>query len=202
MASVLEKLKLLWLRRDEYESRALREWFAARWGIEVGQYSYGCFDPWRVSRHTRIGRYCSIARTARIIDRNHPVTALTMHPFLYEARFGVVDSDLPEPQWITIEDDVWIGHNATILPGCKYIGRGAVIGAGAIVNQDIPRYAIVAGAPARVLRSRFDAAQIDAIEASQWWLLDKAALKSLIARHPDAVFQPGPATLAAALPNR
>ncbi len=197
MASGLtEKLKLLWLRRDEYESQPLRDWFQSRWKIEVGLYSYGCFDPWRISAHTRIGRYCSFARSARVIDQNHPLEALTTHPFLYERRFGVVAENLPEPPWLTVEDDVWVGHNATILPGCKFIGRGAVIAAGAIINQDVPRYAVAVGMPGRILRSRFDDETIAAIETSQWWLRDKAGLKALIDQQPDAVFRPNAANLA------
>lgn len=49
---------------------------------------------------------------------------------------------------IVVEDDVWIGANATILPGVR-IGRGAIIGAGTVVNQDVPPY--IAGAPARFI---------------------------------------------------
>ncbi|OYQ28792.1 chloramphenicol acetyltransferase [Sandarakinorhabdus cyanobacteriorum] len=199
--AVGDKLKLIWLRRNEYESTALRDWFSRRWKIEVGLYSYGCFDPWRISAHTRIGRYCSFARSARVIDQNHPLDALTTHPYLYERRFGVVAENLPEPPWLQVEDDVWVGHNATILPGCKFIGRGAVIAAGAIINQDIPRYAIAAGMPGRVLRQRFDAETIAAIEASQWWLLDKLALRDLIRQHPAAVFHPDPRNLAAIGPT-
>lgn len=48
-----------------------------------------------------------------------------------------------------------IGTNATILPGVR-IGAHAIIGAGAVVTQDVPDYAVVAGVPARVLRSRLD----------------------------------------------
>lgn len=52
---------------------------------------------------------------------------------------------------ITIEDDVWIGGNATILPGVR-IGRGAIIGAGSVVTKDIPKMTIAAGNPAKVIR--------------------------------------------------
>lgn len=48
-----------------------------------------------------------------------------------------------------------IGMNASILPGVS-IGANAIVGAGAVVTQDVPEYAIVAGVPARVLRSRLD----------------------------------------------
>jgi acetyltransferase-like isoleucine patch superfamily enzyme len=54
---------------------------------------------------------------------------------------------------VTIEDDVWIGVNATILPGVR-VGRGAVVAAGSVVTQDVPEFAIVGGVPAKVLKYR------------------------------------------------
>jgi acetyltransferase-like isoleucine patch superfamily enzyme len=54
---------------------------------------------------------------------------------------------------IHIEDDVWIGLHAVILQGVT-IGRGAIVGAGSLVNKDVPAYSIVAGTPARIVRSR------------------------------------------------
>jgi hypothetical protein len=197
LGRVIERARLWLLRRNEYESMDLRAHFATRYQVEVGLYSYGCFDPWRVPRRTRIGRWCSFAKTARILDANHPIEALTTHPYLYEARFGVVPRDLIDPPWLIIEDDVWVSHNATITPGCKFIGRGAIIGAGAIVTHDVPPYAIMAGMPARRLRDRFDAPTIAAIEASRWWEGDKAALAALVRDHPDAAYRPDAANLAA-----
>ncbi|GGE03530.1 hypothetical protein GCM10011529_07520 [Polymorphobacter glacialis] len=195
-SGIAEKLRIWRLRRNEYESLPLRAHFARRWQVEVGLYSYGCFDPWRVPPRTRIGRFCSIAKSARILDANHPMEALTTHPYLYEARFGVVPADRIDSVWLDIADDVWISHNAIITPGCKSIGRGAVIGAGAVVTRDVPPYAIMAGMPAKRLRDRFDAPTIAAIEASGWWLLDKAALADLVRRSPESVWHPTPANLA------
>lgn len=54
---------------------------------------------------------------------------------------------------ITIEDDVWLGANVSIMDGVT-IGRGAIVGAGAVVTKDIPPYAIAGGVPARVIRFR------------------------------------------------
>ncbi len=54
---------------------------------------------------------------------------------------------------VVIEDDVWIGLGAKILQGVT-VGRGAIIAAGAVINKDVPPYAIVAGVPGKVLRYR------------------------------------------------
>jgi acetyltransferase-like isoleucine patch superfamily enzyme len=63
-----------------------------------------------------------------------------------EARLAGKDGD------VTIEDDVWIGAQAIILGGVR-IGAGAIIGAAAVVDQDVPAYAIFAGNPGRVVGS-------------------------------------------------
>lgn len=54
---------------------------------------------------------------------------------------------------IIIHDDVWIGTNSVILRGVT-IGKGAVIGAGSVVNKSIPEYQVWAGVPARFIRNR------------------------------------------------
>lgn len=54
---------------------------------------------------------------------------------------------------VFIGDDVWIGSRATILPGVR-IGTGSIIGASAVVTKDVPDYSVVAGNPARVVKSR------------------------------------------------
>lgn len=52
---------------------------------------------------------------------------------------------------IRIEDDVWIGSGAIITDGVR-VGRGAVVAAGAVVTQDVPAHAVVAGIPAKKIR--------------------------------------------------
>ena len=54
---------------------------------------------------------------------------------------------------VVIEDYVWIGRNAIILPGVT-IGMGAVVGAGAVVSKNIPKYGIAVGNPAKVVKYR------------------------------------------------
>jgi len=202
VGSLLDKARLFFLLRRQNDSAALRSFFATRHRIEVGLYSYGCFDRWRMPGPLKIGRYCSFAKTVRVVDANHPVEALTTHPALYERQFGVVDRDLIHASPLVVEDDVWVGHNVVILPGCKFIGRGAIIGAGSIVTRDIQRYEIVAGVPARHLRQRFSPELAEAIEATHWWEMDMAALRDLVARDRDAVYAPTAETLAAAFAGR
>lgn len=56
-----------------------------------------------------------------------------------------------EPRAITIEDDVWIGANVTVLPGIR-IGRGSVVAAGSVVTSDVDPYLVVGGVPARLIK--------------------------------------------------
>ena len=70
------------------------------------------------------------------------------HPIDAEQRAEGLEIALP----ITIGDDVWIGANVTILPGVT-IGNNTVIGAGSVVNRDIPSGVVAAGNPCRVIRS-------------------------------------------------
>lgn len=70
--------------------------------------------------------------------------------------------DIDSPRWenirksdgLTIEDYVWICPHSIILPSCKRIGRGAVIGAGSVVAKDVEPMSVVGGNPATELRKR------------------------------------------------
>jgi acetyltransferase-like isoleucine patch superfamily enzyme len=52
---------------------------------------------------------------------------------------------------VTIEEDCWLGTGAIVLPGVR-IGRGSIVGAGAVVTKDIPPFSMAIGVPARVVR--------------------------------------------------
>ena len=60
---------------------------------------------------------------------------------------GMIDGE------IIVNDDVWIGSNAVILPNCK-IGKGVIVAAGAVVTSDIDSYTVVGGIPAKLIRKR------------------------------------------------
>ncbi len=61
---------------------------------------------------------------------------------------------------ISIEDDVWIGAKAVILPGVK-IGRGAIVGANAVVTKNVKPYTIVGGIPAKIIKNRFNKKELE-----------------------------------------
>lgn len=68
--------------------------------------------------------------------------------------------DIDSPNWdfksygIEIDDYVWLATKAMILPSCRHIGRGAVVGAGSVVVNNVPPMAVVSGNPARIIRYR------------------------------------------------
>lgn len=92
----------------------------------------------------RIGDGVMIAPSVTLTTTGHPV-----HPSR-RADFG----RFSEP--IVIEDKVWIGSNAVVLPGVR-IGYGAVIGAGSVVSHSIPAMTVAVGTPCRVVRPITDA---------------------------------------------
>ena len=162
-------------------SRTLRRIYSDYHGIEIGMYSYGgCFDSARMSKGTRIGRYCSFAGDVWRFNGNHPMEFKSLHPYFYEPFFGYVQQELIDRSEIVIGNDVWVGQNVCILPGVRRIGDGAVIGAGAIVSKDVPDFAVVVGNPAKVLKYRFSKEKRRQIKASKWWDKDIEELKNAL----------------------
>ena len=91
-----------------------------------------------------IGNNVMIARYASLIAFTHNHSRVDI-PMNMQGKVR------PEP--IEIEDDVWIGNNAIIMPGIK-IGKGSIIAAGAVVTNDVESYTVVGGIPARFIKKR------------------------------------------------
>jgi acetyltransferase-like isoleucine patch superfamily enzyme len=123
--------------------------------IKIGSWCY-------IGDHTRIwsatgitiGDRVLISHGVNIHDHNaHPVSAAKRHSQTIKIFTGQFDDmDEVKMDTIIIEDDVWIGFNATIMKGVR-IGRGAIIGAGTMIAQDVQPYAIMVGNPARQIGS-------------------------------------------------
>ena len=111
--------------------------------VTVGE---GTYINGGIIKSARIGCFCSLAQQINIGPTDHdyalPSTSSTLLP-----------QGAPKPPPV-IGHDVWISARVVILRGVT-IGDGAVIGAGVVVNRDIPPYSIVVGVPARVIRPRF-----------------------------------------------
>lgn len=158
------------LEGTEQRSNTLRSIFKKYYGVSVGLYTGGgSFRVGNFSPKTTIGRFCSIAETVRRYNADHPPHFISTHAVFFNAAFGRVETDRVERREIVIGNDVWIGHNAVILSTVSRIGNGAIIGAGTVVYQDVPDYAIVLGNPGRVVRYRFEKDMIERIEKLAWW---------------------------------
>lgn len=93
-----------------------------------------------------LGNHCRLGPSVFVYDTDvHPTDAL-----LRRADYGLTGSIPSGP--VVIEDDAWLGAGAIVLKAVR-IGRGAIVGAGAVVTRDVPDYAIVAGNPARIVGS-------------------------------------------------
>ncbi len=122
-------------------------WFGDGSQLEIGDYS-GIGVNCQVTGPVRIGRDVMMGPEVIILTRHHRFDRLDVPMW----RQGST-----EARPVIIGDDVWIGTRAIIMPGV-HIGRGAILGAAAVVTKDVPDYAIAAGNPARVIRSRLEGA--------------------------------------------
>jgi len=104
-----------------------------------------------------IGPFCLLYGNGGIDIGNHVMVAA--HTSINTVSHHAERADIPMSEQgtyqdpVVIEDDVWIGLHAVILQGVT-IGKGAIIGAGAVVNRDIPAYSVAVGVPARVVGQR------------------------------------------------
>ena len=103
--------------------------------------------PWNAP--ITIGSNVLIAAGVRMITRKHGFANMS-HPM---ARQGYTNAP------IVIEDDVWIGFGAVILPGVT-VGRGSIVGSNAVVTRSVEPYSIVGGVPARLIRRRAQVQEI------------------------------------------
>ena len=143
---------------------------------KVGKYSYGplCRNhPYIES----IGAFSSFAAGTEVVF-NHPTQFITTHPMLYyiadkddkwyfEGIQPHIDKIKPSGR-IKIGNDVWLGQNV-IITNYANIGNGVIAGAGSIITKDVPDYAVVVGAPARIIKFRYSPSEIESLNKIAWW---------------------------------
>jgi len=144
-------------------------WYRRVLGIELGAHAgihLGCYvwcygprqvrrDGVRIGARSRINRSCTLdVREGLQIGDNVSVSAECL--ILTAAGRVGGGRSIAEGRPVVIEDHVWIGMRAIVMPGVR-IGRGAVVAAGSVVTADVPPLAIVFGAPARAVGKREEA---------------------------------------------
>ena len=131
-----------------------------------------------------IGKFCAIARGVEFVmnGANHMLDCMTTYPFEIVDEFkGLARpfANRGNRGDTIIGNDVWIGQDATILPGV-HIGDGEIIGANAVVAKDVPPYAIAVGNPATIKKFRFDEETIKLLLELKWWDKDIDTIKKII----------------------
>ncbi|WP_370527207.1 Vat family streptogramin A O-acetyltransferase [Aliivibrio sp. SR45-2] len=121
-----------------------------------------------------IGKFCAIAKDVKFImnGANHKTSGFSSYPFYI---FGngwekgmPKEGELPFKGDTEIGNDVWIGYDATIMPGVK-IGHGAIIASKSVVTKDVAPYSVCGGNPAVHIKQRFEQSVIDELLRLEWW---------------------------------
>lgn len=103
-----------------------------------------------------LGEAVAISEGTKILTHNHELSSVADGEYKRECVFTP----------LVIHDNVWIGARAMILPGVTEIGRGAMIGAGAVIKNKIPPYAIMMGNPAKIVGFVYTPDEVEQIESS------------------------------------
>lgn len=125
-----------------------------------------------------IGKFCAIAEGVKFImnGANHRMYGITTYPFnIFGSGWEKVTptvEQLPFKGDTVVGNDVWIGKNATIMPGVK-IGDGAIIATNSTIVKDIEPYTIYGGNPAKFIKKRFSDEKVEFLLKIQWWNWDE-----------------------------
>ena len=144
-----------------------------------------------------IGRYCALGEGVRFLmaGANHAMLGPSTFPFgIFGEPWAERTMDLvmgaPSRGDTVVGNDVWLGYGTIVMPGVT-IGDGAIVAAASVVVSDIPPYAIAGGNPARVIRQRYDDADVDRLLRAAWW--DWPA--ELVTEHARTIMSGTPAEL-------
>lgn len=157
---------MLWWFVGYLPSHFLRRFFYRLSGMTIGSGSTihmmgRIYDPRHIviGNDTIIGERASLDGRKQIVNSNGGITIGDHVDIASEVMIWTSEHDLRSSQWlareehVVIEDYVFIGPRAIILPGV-HIGRGAVVAAGAVVTKDVAELSIVAGVPAKPIGQR------------------------------------------------
>ena len=170
----------IFLKKDNFTSKG------------VGTYDNGALVFRWTDAELTIGNYCSIANNVHfIVDEGfHGASSITSYPLVNNLfkkennlRSGKDKNkflkQIQQKKGITIGNDVWLGMGAIIMPGVT-IGNGATIAANSVVTKNIPDYVVAAGVPAKIIKKKFDDADINELNKISWWDWDIEIIKDRI----------------------
>lgn len=113
--------------------------------IELGEdISIASFSLLDYSGFLKIGNHCTISEGVKIYTHTHKFK---------QDQLNIKEAEVVRTS-LEIEEYVWIGANAIILPSVTKIGKGVIIGAGSVVTKNVEAYEIVAGNPAKKIADR------------------------------------------------
>ena len=106
-----------------------------------------------IGDHTRIGLHNTIIGPVTIGSHVNLAQGITITALnhIFEDSEKRIDEQGVSTSAVVIEDDIWIGANAVVLPGVT-IGQHSVVAAGAVVTKDVPPHSLVAGVPAKIIK--------------------------------------------------
>ena len=169
-----------------------------RFAIIRGSRQYGAAalgEGLLVGNNSNIGPYCYIGCSGGIRIGNNVMMAPRVSIFAENHNFEDVELTLKEQGVkrapVIIEDDCWIASHSVILAGVT-IGRGSVVAAGSVVTKSMPPYSIIAGVPARVIKSRAqDAApSVANVHGANYQQYQHQHQHQQYQHHPQAIYQP------------
>lgn len=164
------------LRRFKKSRLEIKRFFHSKYVkdyIRVGDFSYGTPHIEYFGNENEelvIGKFCSIAKNVEfVLGGSHRTEWNTTYPFntLFE-QYRYIKGHPCNKGGIIVGNDVWFGGGCKILSGVT-IGDGAVIGANALVVNDVEPYSIVGGVPAKHLKYRFSEEIIEKMLKMKWW---------------------------------
>lgn len=135
-----------WYRMTKAPGRGMRAHALRKLGFTVGDDTY--VGPGLTVTAGILDTSMKLVLEDRVSLGPNVTLVLASHP--NNSRLSTV---LPAPpRCISIGHDSWLGAGAIVLPGVN-IGKYCIVGAGAVVTKDIPDYSVVAGVPAKVIRT-------------------------------------------------
>lgn len=159
--------KLYWNSWREYQKT---KFSSIGKNVHIGRYCFFTNKSIKIGNNVYIGPGCRFQSTKSVIHignqvmfgpnvsihgGNHRIDFIGRFMFDIKEDEKLEENDAP----VVIEDDVWIGANAIILKGTR-IGEGSVIGAGTVVNFNVPAYSIVTGSKSLKIRGRWNEEEI------------------------------------------